>query len=478
MANLKRNIIYSGILTTANYIFPLVTYPYVSRVLGVDKIGICNFVDSIINYFILFSMLGISIIGIREIAKNKNTKEGLNRTFNSLFFLNTISTTIMLILLIIAINMVPKLYENKELMYIGALKLVFNYLLIEWLYKGLEDFKFITNRTVIIKCLYVISVFLFVHDANDYKLYYLLLSLMIILNAIVNILYSRNIVKYSLSNICIKPFIKPFIILGIYMLLTSMYTSFNVAYLGFVAGEIEVGFYTTATKLYSIILSVFTAFTGVMLPRMSALIAEHKIDEFKSLLDKSVNLLFGFSIPLVMFTIIFAKPIILLLSGKGYDGAIIPMQIVMPLILIIGYEQILVIHTLMPLKYDKAILINSIVGACIGILLNILLVSNYKSIGSALVWFVSELSILLTAQYFVWKIIKIKFPLKYLFKNIIDNIPLFAFMLLIYQINKSSIPNMLIGCTIMLIYSIILQYFILKNSIFINLTNKITKKFF
>ena len=294
MANLKRNIIYSGILTTANYIFPLVTYPYVSRVLGVDKIGICNFVDSIINYFILFSMLGISIIGIREIAKNKNTKEGLNRTFNSLFFLNTISTTIMLILLIIAINMVPKLYENKELMYIGALKLVFNYLLIEWLYKGLEDFKFITNRTVIIKCLYVISVFLFVHDANDYKLYYLLLSLMIILNAIVNILYSRNIVKYSLSNICIKPFIKPFIILGIYMLLTSMYTSFNVAYLGFVAGEIEVGFYTTATKLYSIILSVFTAFTGVMLPRMSALIAEHKIDEFKSLLDKSVNLLFVF----------------------------------------------------------------------------------------------------------------------------------------------------------------------------------------
>lgn len=179
-----------------------------------------------------------------------------------------------------------------------------------------------------------------------------------------------------------------------------------------------------------------------------------------------------------MFTIIFAKPIILLLSGKGYDGAIIPMQIVMPLILIIGYEQILVIQTLMPLKYDKAILINSIVGACIGILLNILLVSNYKSIGSALVWFVSELSILLTAQYFVWKIIKIKFPLKYLFKNIIDNIPLFAFMLLIYQINKSSIPNMLIGCTIMLIYSIILQYFILKNSIFINLTNKITKKFF
>lgn len=476
MVTLKKNIFYSTILTTANYIFPLLTDPYVSRVLGVDKIGICNFVDSIINYFVLFSMLGVGIVGIREIAKNKNDKECLNKTFNSLFFLNTLSTTIMLVLLIIAINIVPKLNEHKELMYIGAFKLVFNYLLIEWLYKGLEDFKFITNRTVIIRCLYVISVFIFIHDVNDYKLYYLLMALMVVLNSIVNILYSRKFVKYSLSNIYIKPYIRPFIILGLYMLLTSMYTSFNVAYLGFVAGETEVGYYTTATKLYGIILSVFTAFTGVMLPRMSALIAEHNIDEFKNLLKKSVNLLFGFSIPLISFTMIFAKPIILLLSGKGYDGAITPMQIVMPLILIIGYEQILVIQTLMPLKYDKAILINSIVGACIGILLNILLVSKYKSVGSAFVWFISELSVLFTAQYFVWKKIKIKFPFKYFFKNIIDNIPLLALMLLIYLMDQNSIINMFIGCAIMLIYSIVVQYFILKNSIFINLINKVIRR--
>lgn len=478
MVTLKKNIFYSTILTTANYIFPLLTYPYVSRVLGVDKIGICNFVDSIINYFVLFSMLGVGIVGIREIAKNKNDKECLNKTFNSLFFLNTLSTTIMLILLIIAINMVPKLYENKELMYIGALKLVFNYLLIEWLYKGLEDFKFITNRTVIIKCLYVISVFLFVHDVNDYKLYYLLMALMVVLNSIVNILYSRKFVKYSLSNIYIKPYIRPFIILGLYMLLTSMYTSFNVAYLGFVAGETEVGYYTTATKLYSIILSIFTAFTGVMLPHMSTLIAEHKIDEFKNLLHKSVNLLFGFSIPLIMFTIIFAKPIILLLSGKGYDGAVIPMQIVMPLILIIGYEQILVIQTLMPLKKDKAIFINSIVGACIGILFNMLLVSSYKSIGSACVWLLSELSVLVMAQYFVKKYININFPILYLLKNIIYNIPSIILILLICDLSKNSLINMLIGGIIMMLYSIILQYFFIRNTIFINIINKVLRKIF
>lgn len=472
MANLKKNIIYSSILTTANYIFPLITYPYVSRVLGVDKIGICNFVDGIINYFILFSMLGISIIGIREIAKNKNIKADLNKTFNSLFFLNTISTTIMLILLIIAINIIPKLYEHRELMYIGAFKLIFNYLLIEWLYKGLEDFKFITNRTIIVKCIYVIAVFLFIHNVGDYKLYYLISSLMIVINAIINVLYSRNFVNYSLHNICVKPFIKSFLILGFYMLLTSMYTSFNVAYLGFAAGETEVGYYTTAIKLYSIILSIFTAFTGVMLPRMSALIAEQKIDEFKNLLDKSVNLLFGFSIPIIIFTIIFSRSIILLLSGNGYEGAIMPMQIVMPLILIIGYEQILVIQILMPLKKDRTILINSIIGASMSLIFNLLIVSQYKSIGSACVWVISELSVLIMSQYFVKKFINIKFPILFLLKNIIYNLPL-AVLLYILFINYDSVMIMILAALLMIIYSFILQYFILKNQIFVEVIDKI-----
>lgn len=479
MANLKKNILYSSILTTANYIFPLLTYPYVSRVLGVEKIGICNFVDSIINYFILFSTLGIATIGIREIAKNRNNKENLNATFNSLFFLNTITTTIILILLIAAINIIPQLYEHKELMYIGVFKLIFNYLLVEWLYKGLEDFKYITNRTIAIKCLYVISVFIFIHDENDYKLYYLISSLMIIINSIVNIIYSRKYVDYSLHNIHIKQFIKPFIILGIYMILTSMYTSFNVAFLGFTSGETEVGYYTTATKLYSIILSIFSAFTGVMLPRMSALVTENKIDEFKLLLEKSVNLLFGFSIPIIIFTIIFAHSIILLLSGKGYEGAIIPMQIVMPLILIIGYEQILVIQTLIPLKKDKSILINSIIGACIGILLNILLVSTYKSIGSAIVWLISEISVLMIAQFFVQKVIKIGFPIKYLFKSISYNIPLAIILNSLYKFTEGDpIIKLLFAIGIMATYSFILQYFIMKNTLFVNIVNKCVYKIF
>lgn len=472
MATIKKNFFFSSILTTANYIFPFLTYPYVSRVLGVNNIGICNFVDSIINYFILFSMMGISIVGIREIAKSKNDPTQLSRTFSSLFWINTISTSFVLIVLCISIYAVPKLYIHKELLFLGAFKLAFNYLTVDWLYRGLENFKYITVRTLIVKCLYVIGVYIFIHDKNDYTIYYALLCGMTIVNAIINIVYSRHFVHITCKALTLTPFIKPFLTLGLYNFLTSMYTSFNVAYLGFTSGETEVGYYTTATKLYTILLAIFTAFTGVLLPRMSSLIAERKMDEFRGLLKKSIDILFAFAIPTIIFAMVMAPEIIEIISGKGYEGAIAPMRIVMPLMLVIGYEQILIIQTLMPLKEDKVILRNSILGAISGLLMNILLVSNWHSVGSAFVWVISELVVLTSAQMFLSKHYDIHFPIRRLLKNIIWHIPLLACVWLIALINKNIFIMISIAAIALLVYCIILQVFILKNETVVSLYNK------
>lgn len=127
MTSIKTNFIYSSILTTANYIFPLITYPYVSRVLGVTNIGICNFVDSIINYFSMFSLMGIVAVGIRSIAAVKSDKEELSKTFSNLLFLNAISTFIVLLVLCISIIFISKFYEYKELMSIGVVKIIFTF---------------------------------------------------------------------------------------------------------------------------------------------------------------------------------------------------------------------------------------------------------------------------------------------------------------------------------------------------------------
>lgn len=464
MPSIKINFIYSSILTTAGYIFPLLTYPYVTRVLGVEKIGLCNFIDSIISYFILFSMMGISVTGIREVARAKHDQTKLSEVFSSLLLLNTIFTIVSLLGLILSYLFIEKIHEEPTLLLSGATKLLFNYLLIEWLYKGLEDFKFITIRSLITRSAFVITIFIFVQNTDDYCIYYALICGMTVVNAIINLIYSRKFVSFTTRGISFKPYIKSFLILGINGFLISMYTTFNVAYLGFISNDIEVGYYTTATKLYAIILSLYTAFTGVMLPRMSSLANEKKSDEFLKLLNKSLSFLLYCSIPAILYVEFYAPQIINLIAGSGYDGAIIPMRIVIPLVLIIGYEQVLIIQTLMPLKKDSVIFRNSIIGAVIGVVLNILIVPHLYSIGSALVWLISETIILILAQIAVKKAINQKFPFREISKILILYTPLVVIFLLFKEFFKIPYFYILSGI-LTIIYFICLHRYILKDEI-------------
>lgn len=173
--SIKKNFFYSSFLTLANYIFPLLTFPYVSRILGADSIGKYNFIDNIIQILIIMSMLGIGTVGVREIAQTKTSQERLNKSFTALLAFNALSTFIAIILLLILLYVVPKFTDYRDLLIVGGLKLLSTFLLIDWLYRGLEDFKFITQRTLIIRILFVISVFLFVKNKEDYTLYYFLI---------------------------------------------------------------------------------------------------------------------------------------------------------------------------------------------------------------------------------------------------------------------------------------------------------------
>lgn len=470
---LKKNIFYSGLLTSLNYIFPLIVYPYISRVLGVANIGLVNFIDSIINYFILFSMMGITIMGIREIAISKNNPKKLEETFSSLITLNTISTVITLIGLILVTLIIPQLRQNYSLMMVGAIKLVGNLFLIEWFYKGIEDFKFITFRSISIRTLYVISVFIFVHKSDDVVTYFLLTSLSIVLNAIINVAYSRKFVSFSLRTIHIKKYLSSFFTLGLYMLLTSMYTTFNITYLGFTCGDIQVGYYSTATKLYSIFISLFSAFTAVMMPRMSSLLAESKIDEFKHKFEQSINILTITTIPFIIFVLFFAKDIVYIISGPGYQGAIIPMRIIIPLMFIIGYEQILVIQTLMPLQKDKIIFRNSIIGAIVSIAINISIVNYLGAVGSAINWVICEIIIFLLSQYAVNRIINISFNIRQLLISISKYLPLcLIFYIISLKIHATTI-TLFIGLTCLIIYFLIINIlFTSKDNVFRNFIKK------
>ena len=428
MPSIKKNFFYNGLLTVANYLFPLITYPYVSRVLGVSNIGICNFVDSIVNYFILFSMMGVAIVGVREIAAVREDREARNRVFSDLISLNGLTSGLAAVALAVAIYVVPSLAEYRGLLWIGVVKILANFLCMDWLFQGMEEFKYITNRTIFVKFLYVAGVFLLVRKPEDYPVYYLLLTLMVVLNK---------------QEVDLARHVRPFLTMGLYMFLTSMYTTFNVTYLGFISDSVQVGYYTSATKVFSMVIALFTAFTTVMLPRMSAVLSEGRKDEFLELVSKTFRILFIVGVPVILLLLVGAGDVIRILSGKGYEGAVAPMRIVAPLILIIGMEQILVVQVMMPMKMDRAVFVNSAVGAGVGVLLNLLLVRFMLAQGSAIVWMVSELSVFMCAWIVVSRSLSLHFPLGDLMRVIVFHLPLVPLLILFLPIGNAFLR---LGC--------------------------------
>lgn len=455
---IKRNFIYSVALTGTNYIFPLIIYPYISRVLGVENIGLVNFIDSIINYMVLLSMMGISVIGIREIAAAKTDRNRLNSVFSSLFTLNAIATLVAVAVVVILTLTVTQLRENSHLMWIGVFKLIGNLFLVEWLYNGLENFKFITIRSILVKSAYAVSIFLLVRAQSDIAIYYMLTCLMTVLNATINFTYARHFVTLSLFHANLASVWKPFITAGFYMILTSLYTTLNTTFLGFATNDKEVGYYYTATRLYYIFSGIYTAFTNVMLPRMSSLISEGNKEEFSQKVKLSYEILLTFALPIIIGTFIFAPAIIQLLSGDGYAGAIIPLRITIPLILIIGCEQIMVIQILIPMKQDKTILINSSVGATISIVLNFLIVKHLGAIGSSITWFCSELAIMILSFIAVRHIIPIIKDYRFFLFSILKFVLLIPILIFIARLPLNYILSLAIGIAITICYTIIIIF--------------------
>lgn len=390
MARIAENVIYNIALTLSTFLINLILFPYVSRVLGVDYVGKIGFANNVISYFSLFAIWGIRSVGIREIAACGNDIRKRTEVYSTLMAFLVVTTVIVTSVYIIAVFTVPRFKADHSLLLIGSLSLFFTSFLIEWFYQGLEDFKYITLRNVAIRIVYAIMVFLFIKSPDNYLLYFILTVSVVLVNAAINLFYSHNFVKLSIKAINIKQYMKPLFSLGLYNIVLSMYTTFNVIYLGFVCSDTEVGYYYTSTKIYQIIIGFVAAFTAVMMPRISNLLNSNKEQEVNCKIKKSIELMLFVAIPLSIFFICMAPHVVLLISGTGYEGAVLPMRIIMPVIVIASLAQVWVIQILMPRKKDKVILTSAIIGAVVGITANLLLVKNFGAIGSAIVLLLSE----------------------------------------------------------------------------------------
>ena len=251
--SLKVNFIMNAILTMSSFIFPLITFPYVSRILMPSGVGKVNFATSVINYFSMIAQLGIPTYGIRACARVRDDREKLTRTAHELLFINIVMSIISYLGLFIALLTVPRLQSERLLYVIVSFTIILTTIGMEWIYKALEQYTYITVRSLIFKFISVVAMLLLIHSKSDYLLYG---AISIFAASASNIFNFINVHKYiglrPVGNYNVRQHLKPVMIFFSMSVATTVYTNLDTVMLGFMKNDAEVGYYTAAVKIKNI----------------------------------------------------------------------------------------------------------------------------------------------------------------------------------------------------------------------------------
>lgn len=375
----------NAILTMSSFIIPFFTFPYVSRILLPLGTGRVSFATSLIMYFSMLAQLGIPMYGIRACARVRDNPQELTKTAQEIFIINLMMSVLSYALFLVMLFTVPKLQADKALYIVVSSLIFFNLIGMEWLYKSLEQYKYIAMRSVAFKIVALIAVFLLIRKESDYIVYG---GIVIFASSASNILNFINIHKYikikPVGNYNLKKHFKAVVVFFAMAVATTIYTQLDTVMLGFMKTDVDVGYYNAAVKIKTILLSVVTSLGAVLLPRSSYYVEHNLMDEFYRVSKKAINFVFLIAVPLVVYFMLYAPYGIRFLSGNAYDGSIIPMIIIMPTLLFIGLTNILGIQVLVPLGKEKNVLLSEIIGASVNIVINIVLIPKIASSGTAI----------------------------------------------------------------------------------------------
>ena len=397
--SLKLNFIMNAILTMSSFIFPLITFPYVSRILQPVGTGRVAFATSLITYFNMFAQLGIPTYGVRACAKVRDNREELTRTAHELLFINLFMSLLSYIGLGAALFFIPRLREEKALYLVISLTIFLSAVGMEWLYKALEQYTYITVRSITFKFAALIAMFLLVHEKDDYVIYGGITIFASSASNIFNWIHARKYIDRKwIGNYHIKKHLKAIFIFFSMACATMIYTNLDAVMLGFMKTDEDVGYYNAAVKIKTILVSIVTSLGTVLLPRVSYYVEHGQMDKFREISAKALNFVVLAAVPLMIYFMIFARYGIYFLSGSAYEGSILPMQIIMPTLLFIGITNILGIQILVPLGKEKIVLYSEIAGAVTDLILNTLLIPPFASAGAALGTLAAEFVVLIV-QY-------------------------------------------------------------------------------
>ena len=401
--SLRRSFLMNMLLTVSSLLFPLITFPYVSRILLPAGYGRISFAASVISYFTMLAQLGIPVYGIRACAGVRDNPALLCRTVRDIFWLNLAATATAYLAFFTALLATPRLHQEKPLLLLLSLNIFLGTLGMEWLYKALEQYTYITLRSLLFKLLALIATFLLIHSPDDVLLYG---GISIFAASASNLLNFLNLPRLlplpppggfspvrSLPRI--KEHLKSALVFFAMSCATTVYTNLDTVMLGFLSSETQVGYYTAAVKIKTILVGIITSLGAVLLPRASYYTQNGLRPSLHRLLGKAFHLILLLALPLTSYFLLFAPEGIIFLSGPAYIPAVTPMRILMPTLLLIGLTNLMGMQMLVPSGKEKSVLYSVTAGALVNLVLNLLLIPRFACTGAAIGTLAAESAVLL-----------------------------------------------------------------------------------
>ena len=406
----------------ANYLLPLLTIPYITRIIEPGNFGLINFASAFTGYFALITNFSFDLSVTREVSLNRHNKKKLQQIFNSVIIAKIILFIICTLIFILFILCFAKLQKESLLYFYTFIGIFGNIFFPTWFFQGMEKLSRVAFFNLIIRIFYTISIFLFIKNNSDYILIPFISSLVQIITSFLGFIYALSIFKLKIILPPKKEILQRFIDgwkIFISSLASNLYTTTNIIVLGIFVVNLYLGYFSAASKLINVIYGlVLFPISLSFFPHIGNLI-NNSLESGIILLKKLTIIVGGFTFIASVIIFTFAEFLIKIVFGANFLGAVLCLRIMAFLPFLIGLGNIFTVQALLNLKMDREFLKITIIGVVINIILNFLLVPHFLEKGSAMSWLITELFITVTSFFVLLKnninLFDLKFLRSYLF---------------------------------------------------------------
>lgn len=455
--SLMENLSFNFIKTLSTLLFPIITFTYSTRILGVEGVGKVNFSKSVITYFSMVALLGMNYYGTREAAKLRDNKERLSKYTHEMLLINGCMTVVAYFLLFVSALIIHKFHEYRALLIVNSFSIFLQGMGLEWLYQALEEYKYIAIRSLLFQVIALGSMFFLVRSPEDTVLYAFIYMFATSGSYILNFHNSRKFIDYKwYGSYEIKKHFRPLLWLFAMAVSIELYTVLDTTMLGFLQGDGAVGKYTAAIKINRLIITVITSIGVVLIPRLSYYVGQGETRKIRVLIDKTYNFVFLLSIPAAVGLFSLSDSVIYLFSGSSFISAGCTMRLMVPIIVLIPFSVVTNQQTFVPMGKENLILISTSLGAITNIILNLVLIPRYSENGAAAATVFAELIVAIVCYLNAKRFFDMNKIFEKYYQYWLSAIPIFFIARLVEMIEVNYVIKMII--TICLSVS---SYFIL-----------------